>query len=185
MTLKSAASAADDQSMRVFLAAAAAALTVAAGGATAAASAYPPATNSVTATPTSGAPGYDVTVTAHCGPFETVTVELSEATAQAKCRLADEDELVDGDLGGRATATIDAPSTPGAYRGVAMGTSSGDLGGFVISVDDVVSTGQSASPLADSLGVDWSQVFRYSSIGSMVVAFFAVLLFLRRRHEYT
>lgn len=185
MTLKSTVSPADDHSMKVFLATAAAALALAAGGATAAASAYPPVTNSVTATPASGAPGYDVTVTAHCGPFETVTIELSEATAQAKCRRADEDELVDGDLGGRATATIEAPSTPGAYRGVALGTSSGDLGGFVIRVDDVVPTGQSASSLADGLGVDWSQVFRYSSIGSMVVAFFGVLLFLRRRHEYT
>lgn len=171
--------------MRVFLAAAAAALTLAAGGATASASAYPPVTRSVSATPGSGVPGYEITVTAYCTPFETVTIELSQATSQAKCRVADDDELVENDLGGRATTTIAAPSTPGSYRGTADGTTSGDLGGFVIRVDEVVLVNQMAAPLSDTLGVDWTQVFRYSAIGSMFVAFAAVLAHLRRRHEFT
>lgn len=177
---------ADDTFMKALVTAAATALAVVLTGAGVSASAYPPVTRSVTASPSSGAPGYEITVTASCDPDESVRIQLGDTTVVAECREMDDPDLldVDGAPSGRATAMVEAPASPGSYRGTAAGTISDDLGGFVVQVDHVVVADASLTQPADTVGIDWNQVFRYSTIGGMFVAFFAVVLVLRRRHEY-
>ena len=79
--------------------------------------------------------------------------------------------------------TLDAPTTPGEYRGTADGATSDELGGFVIRVDAAVGANSSA-PRSDEIGSDWGEVFRYTSFGTMFVAFLAVPMLLRRRYTF-
>jgi hypothetical protein len=171
--------------MRVIVTLAATALALIVGGATASASAYPPVTRSVTASPSTGLPGYAITVTARCASGETVRIELGANTVDVACRAVDDAgrSEADADLTGEAAATLDAPTTPGAYRGTADGTTSGHLGGFVVRVDAAAALSTSTQ-LSDDLGIEWVEVFRSASVGTMVVAFFAATLLLRRRYTF-
>lgn len=122
--------------MRSKLLAAAIAATALMGIGAPAAQAYPPTPRTVTATPTSGEPAYEVTVTATCTPGESITFSLPDAQAVVECVSATRNGLVslDETLAGTASATLVAPTTPGDYRGAVSGTSATNFGSFTISV---------------------------------------------------
>lgn len=171
--------------MRVLVALAATALAIVVVSATASASAYPPVTRTVTASPSSGLPGYRVSITARCTPGETVRVELGDSSVEVVCRSVDDADgsEADSDLDGAVSVTLNAPTTPGEHRGAADGATSGELGGFVIRVE-AAGGANSSAPLSDEIGIDWGEVFRYTSFGTMFVAFLAVPMLLRRRYTF-
>jgi hypothetical protein len=102
------------------------------GGVADAASVYPPKAVSVVATPASGEPGYDVSVTVDCTLGEDVTVTLVVSTDWVAC-ASDEDRS-----SGIATGVVRAPSSPGDFTGAVKGSRSGPLGQFTVTVHGAV-----------------------------------------------
>ena len=98
------------------------------GAVASAANAYPPNGVSVAASPASGEPGYEVTVTVNCTVGERVTITLVASSDRVAC-IADRD-LPSGS--GSATGMVSAPSSAGEYSGSVNGSTSGSLGRFTV-----------------------------------------------------
>jgi LPXTG-motif cell wall-anchored protein len=101
------------------------------------ANAYPAGAGSVTASPTTLAPGGVFTATATCQPAEIVTFVFEGATKTATCGAAGTAgtaSLISLSTAGSASVTFNAPGTAGSYTGIATGSATGALGSFTITV---------------------------------------------------
>jgi LPXTG-motif cell wall-anchored protein len=85
---------------------------------------YPPGAGSVTATPSTLAPGGEFTATATCQPGEDVEFTFEGVVKTAPCSDA-----------GTASVVFTAPTAEGSYTGTAVGTINGVLGSFTVTVE--------------------------------------------------
>jgi len=92
------------------------------------ASAYPPDGAQIVVSATVVAPGGSVTVTlVGCLPGETVRFTLADVTVDVTCTAGGpgDSRVMAAELNGSATATLQAPTTPGTYTLTATGLTSG------------------------------------------------------------
>lgn len=147
-----------------------------------AANAYPPNGVSVVATPASGGPGYEVTVTVNCTVGESVTIALVDSSDRVSC-TADGELLAES---GSAAGSVVAPSSPGEYVGVVTGSMSGALGQFTITVQSGTATPGATEVnqangflVGDTVSTDFTRVFG----GLFLVALCVAAVTVIRRRE--
>lgn len=131
----------------------------------------------MTATPASGVPGYDVTLTATCTPGESVTFELDGAETTARCDRSNSTGLQrpSDDASGIARVETTAPSSLGEHRGTVRGSSESTFGSFLIRV--VSPAGLDASN-GDRVTVGGTDVGHELELWPVVLAMSAVMLFM-------
>lgn len=105
------------------------------------ANAYPPGAGVVTTSSATGVAGYTVTVNTTCQPGETVTVTLVDETATATCGAAGTASLLSLSNAGSASVNVIAPAVAGSYTGTILGSVTGDLGSFTVTVTAPVTPG--------------------------------------------
>ncbi len=136
-----------------------------------AANAYPPNGISVVATPASGGPGYQVTVTVNCTVGERVTVTLVDSTDRVSC-TADPDGST---RTASATGVVVAPSSLGDFTGSVEGSRSGSLGQFTITVRAAAGSGADVD-VTQARGVAAGETVSSDYIRTVVRSLFIVAI---------
>jgi LPXTG-motif cell wall-anchored protein len=116
--------------------------------------AYPPGDGLVTATPSTVDPGATFTVAATCEPGETATFTFLAQTDADVCSSTSAglgSLLFAAPQAGTASASFTAPMEPGTYTGNSVGSNTGELGAFSVTVRAPATT-QTELPTTGSSG---------------------------------